>query len=682
MPQSKGLGTANSGSSGGSGAATNSIVIDMSGIGGLAPNFYGDSDQTSTLPQRRIPTDETQMVEGFFNPWMRQGYLSPSVSTLNTITVENTPDNVFSSTEYDAPNQTIYFGESGRRIHQCTSLDGTNFTLAKLMDSGIIIDDLQIYELGGVRALLYSFQLNAVIVTPDHTGSIFTSSSGRFAAGTPVTFSTTGSLPTGISAGTVYYIGAYGDKSIGSNFNIYPTQALAIVGGVGNITFSNNGSGNLTMNSVSGFGGIGAALLPFGSSQDYWLNGAAFNTGSVTSLLNLSNAAHFMRLGYDGYMYIFDGNTVHRLDGSILGGIAGTITKQVYSVLPYEIMTDAICYRQQMFIAVQENSLSNSLINSTVNNYISPCHITIWDMTNTAGQVKDIISIVGIKTIKKLYISPSGHLRLICVTANSLTQIREYNGSEFLVIKQLGLGAYPQYPDSLIVANNLTMWIANDGTLYGHGNVLENSTEVLAKIGSIIAPETTNYQEINLSYAGAIAYGSGNLYSATGGYRIDRQGLTIGWSNGTSSLSRIFPFDVVPINGVSQQPLQGNIYTGVHFLESSVASYYTGTRFLSQLSTVGFINIFMASSGTDTQDTTLAATIRIFFNGSTTQWGSGKTITFHDISVGYKRIEVNQPYVNTIQLKIEYATGNNLSDSSDFHPYTAMVYYSPTNTRG
>ena len=674
MP-STGLGTSNSGSSGGSGAATNSIVISLNGIGGLGPTFYGDSDQTTTLPQRQILQDDTQMVAGFFNPWMRQGYLSPSVSTLGATTFSNAPTYVLSSSEYDALNQTLYFGEAGRSIQECTSIDGTSFSLAQSLDNGCIIDDLQIYELGGVRSIFYSYQLPSTTFTANSGAHTIAANNGHYANGTIVTLSVVGgSLPTGLSAATPYYI-------VGANGSV-TFQLSATLGGSA-IAFSSSGSGTMTMTGVSGLGGIGVAQMPWSSAVDGWLNGQTTLSSNVINPLNLSNAAHFMRLGYDGYMYIFDGSVVHRLDGSVLGGASGTITKAVYGVLPYQLMTDAISYRQQMFIAVQDNTLSTSTINATVNNYYSEAYVTVWDMTNQSGDTKDIIRLPGIKTIKKLYIAPAGQLRMICVTANSLTQIREYNGSEFIIIKQLGLGGYPQYPDSLVVADQLTMWVANDGTVYGHGQVLGNGPEVLAKIGSIVAPgSNSSNPELNLSYAGAILYGAGSSFSGTSGYRTDRQGLTIGWSNGTSTLSKFFPFDKGTINSNNQYALAGNIYTGVHFLESSVASYYTGTRFLAQLSTVGFINIFMAASGTDTTDTTVQATVRIFFNGSTTQWGSGKGITKHDISVGYKRIEVNQPYVNTVQLEIEYVTGSVLSDNYDFHPYTAMIYYSPSNTRG
>ena len=187
-------------------------------------------------------------------------------------------------------------------------------------------------------------------------------------------------------------------------------------------------------------------------------------------------------------------------------------------------------------------------------------------------------------------------------------------------------------------------------------------------------------------------YGAATAHAISGTNRLDLQGLTISYINPlnsfTSTTVKLFPFDkgnLQPdgtISSFNQQSLAGNIYTGVHFLESSTASFYTGTRFLSQLSTVGFINIFHAAGTANSSLSSTSATINIFFNGSTTMWGNGFTVTRQDVNNGYKRLEINQPYVNTVQLEIVYPTNVTLSDTFDFHPYVAIVYYSPTNTRG
>lgn len=81
--------------------------------------------------------------------------------------------------------------------------------------------------------------------------------------GTGVVFSTTGSLPTGVTAGTTYYA-----KSTASNtFNLYDTSAHAIAGGAtGRVATSSAGSGTHTVKSAYFLGLSAGQLARYGSS--------------------------------------------------------------------------------------------------------------------------------------------------------------------------------------------------------------------------------------------------------------------------------------------------------------------------------------------------------------------------------------------------------------------------------
>lgn len=673
--QSSGLGSASSGSSGGGGGASNSIAIDLSTIGGLAPYFFGDQDQTTALEQRRILVNDTnnnQVADGYFNPWLRQGYMSPAVGTLQALSYSGgNPANVLTSSQYDGDTGIGYFAELGTNIYTLNGLDSFTLNLTHTVDPGLAIDDLEIYEIDGSRTLFYTYSNSSTLVTFNTTGHIVTAAEGHYANGTVVQFTGT-SLPAGINSTTQYFI-------ISSTGGV--TFQVSTTFGGSPVIFTSNGSGSIVMTGVNGLGGCG--IYDFnGTWTDNWITGTATNT--VINPINLTNNSHFLRLGNDGYMYIMDGNAVHRIDGSILGGISGTVTPNVYSVLPYWIITDAVSYRQQMFIAAKDNNTLARTINGSFTadkTYNVNAFVAIWDMTATATETKDIITIPGIQSVQKLFITPTGKLRAICVSSNGLTKLMEYDGTQFTLIMHLGLGAAPQFPDALLTTDTLTIWTGNDGNIYGHGPVADDTTEVLAKIGNFFPVGSTTPKN-NIPYAGALMYGGQGSFSASSGYRTGKQGLTIAYYDSSTSpkVTRIYPFDKGTINGVNQNPMQSDIFTGVHFLESSTASFYTGTRFISQLSTIGFINIFFPAAGSG--GATVQATVRIYLNGSTTQWGAGKTITRDDIKKGYKRIEMNQPYVNTIQLKFEYPTSSVLSDTTDFHPYQALVYYSPTNTRG
>ena len=73
----------------------------------------------------------------------------------------------------------------------------------------------------------------------------------------------------------------------------------------------------------------------------------------------------------------------------------------------------------------------------------------------------------------------------------------------------------------------------------------------------------------------------------------------------------------------------------------------------------------------------------IYFNGASgVNSFKSTTITRDDIAKGYKHIEINKPYVNSVQLYIFYNSDVAVSATTDFAPSFALVDYSPTNTKG
>ena len=273
--------------------------------------------------------------------------------------------------------------------------------------------------------------------------------------------------------------------------------------------------------------------------------------------------------------------------------------------------------------------------------------------------ISDYISLEGVRAIKKIYISPLGDIRIITISSDNMVQIRSFNGNSFDIIKELGLGAAPQYPDSVVVAGLKTMWLGTDGTLYAHGQVKSGEPEILAKIGQV--KETATAYPATTIKAGAILYGGANSYSASTGYRTTRQALSLSYNDGTDTISKIYPFDLGTINSVNQNALIGNIYTPV--------------KYLPKLSTVNKLVVYMnpVDAGAVTE-----ATIKIYFNQSTTAFKS-HAITRDDMSRGYVDIPINKQYANAIQLEIEYATNITLYTYT-FAPSIALVDYSPTNT--
>ena len=96
--------------------------------------------------------------------------------------------------------------------------------------------------------------------------------------GTGVVFSTSGALPTGVTAGTTYYA-----KSTAANtFNLYDTSAHAIAGGAtGRVNTSSAGSGTHTIKSAYFLGLTSGELSRYGSagSERIYDGLVAWNTG-------------------------------------------------------------------------------------------------------------------------------------------------------------------------------------------------------------------------------------------------------------------------------------------------------------------------------------------------------------------------------------------------------------------
>ena len=111
-------------------------------------------------------------------------------------------------------------------------------------------------------------------------------------------------------------------------------------------------------------------------------------------------------------------------------------------------------------------------------------------------------------SIHSIFVSPNGKIRVICRSSNKTTQIREFDGSTFKVIKELGIVSYPNYEDSLTVSNGFTTWLGSDTRLYYHGSEEIGGKEILfvpAVLGGVQSDT-----------GGIIAYADGGTLQADG----------------------------------------------------------------------------------------------------------------------------------------------------------------------
>lgn len=754
------------------------LILDLSGRAGLADKFFGDNDQITPTPNKRYLVKDGQMASGTYNPFTRDGYLSPASNVFHDMTLDQTLVGVIGSTIYDAINDDAYYAERGLQLFKGDGMDDTSLARQLLLTgTGAQFHDLEIYQVNGTRKLFYVYKsktptANYTLTTNFSAAVDSFSINGRVnpagsaeptllyskrdqstGAGTGQTVSIT--VPAGSNKVLLLITATYNDGTstgctatwdgnamtnvtsgagggVGTDFRWSMFRYVAPAATTGNVIITWDASVTLRLAHILVFDGadqttpiaatgteagtaassvsdtvvlsadyqlpfasvfsdsathslqsaqtevfnttnasgndsfgyfsmdtarlrVGIATLPFASQDNDWLT----STTSGAFVTALSSSYAFMRTADNGYAYIFGDNKVHKVDGTTLGGTNGSVTAEVILFPAYFRLTDALDYRGNMFMVIHQSTVDTT--SATQTNFTVPCGVYIWDRKTTQVNMSDYIPVEGVRVIKKIYVAPDGSVRIICIASDGITQIRQLDGSVFKVIKELGLGAAPQYVDGLTVEGLKTIWQATDGSMYCLGEI--SGGESLARVGQIRAPQaetTAGYAE-NIT-AGAILFGAGST-STTAGYRGDRQGLTLSYSTGSPVVKRFYPFDVVPVSSTDQTSHIGDIFTGV--------------KLLPFLATLNDITIFMAT-GTTT-GSTVQATVKIYLNGSATAWAS-KTITRDDIAKGYKNIPINKPYVSSVQLEIEYATGVAMSDAYDFHPFYAEVVYEPTTT--
>ncbi len=358
------------------------------------------------------------------------------------------------------------------------------------------------------------------------------------------------------------------------------------------------------------------------------------------------NADIFMCRADNGFMYVFEDNKVHKVDGTETGGVSGTFTKEVLRFPSYFVTVDAVDTRGRMYIAVQANPSSGDEDVRTYSEGI--VGVYTWDRQSAVVGTRDFVPLYGIRDIKKLYIDPlSGDVRAICIGDDRFVQIRSISSGYGKIIQTLGISAYHETRDGAKVINGMVNWLGADGIFYLHGKLTPTDTEQLYKFGSIAAEPTG-------------AFTTGAIFVGNSESTQSRQAILASFTDTvTSKLMKWYPHGQGTISSVAQTGNQGDVYTPVIPLHA-----------MSTVKNITINNFPTASSAGTT-----IATVKIYFNQSTTPFKS-HTVTQALASKGYVSIECNKPFVNSVQIEIEYSTSQTLG-TDDFNPMFAIVEYEP-----
>lgn len=623
------------------------LEIDLSGRGGLAPRFWGDIDRTTSEPQFRLATTSKpgQMSDGVWNPFRLYGYLAPANATMTAVTASSgSYANNWRTAIYDRDNDDFYLGDNGPYLWKGDSLDV--LTISNVLDLGAtgtpIILDTEIYQINGVRKMF-------VVYEADDALNVGISS---------LPYNNATDNPEWLSGGTLPYDGQTGNFAAGLKITGATSGATAWI-----VSDADGGAtGTLTLRYIKGIF-VDNEIITDSATGSATVNGTVTFT-TTGGFGNALTGDAFIEVADNGFAYLFADNAVHKIDGTINGGSTGTVSANVLLFPPYFRITDAVDYRGLMFIGIHQYSAEARSTYGAVHTDTQKIGVYIWDRLSSVVNTRDYVPIQGCKGIRRIYVSPEGKVRVFAINSENVSVILEYNGSSFIPIVETGILGGPRWRDAVTTISGCTVWMAEYrgtsdnapvGVIFAHGKITPFDNEALYKIGRIESFTSTG--------GGVLLFGGGNTDSPVDTFKVHKTGLYLAYFAG-SAVVKEWDMYGTGADGTASTSTSDGIWTPVHTLPP--------------MSTVHSIDIY-TQFNVYSVDATIA-TVTVYLSNNPTAFAS-KTITFANSRSGHIRLEINQPYVNAVQLLINFAAAIDPTGFG-FAPYLAVVNYEPTLTKG
>lgn len=400
-------------------------------------------------------------------------------------------------------------------------------------------------------------------------------------------------------------------------------------------------------------------------------SGIARLSGSATggTLLGKTND-HALISSDNGFLYILDGNNVHKFDGTALsGGATGTFTAQVLIATTGMVFRHGTDWNGSLWLAIVNAPILNNNVQTSSGSFAG---IYVWDrVTTSVTENINFIPIEGVNDIIKVYVTQSGHVRCLCLSSTGETQVREYNGVIFEVISETNGISYPVYRDGVEIVGDMAYWFGADLKLYAHG-MIGPGFALGSQYGSTYTEMANGDQQYVIGDFSAIPVsGTGTPgaiafvdNAAAAGYWRTSFLISIN-DTGTPATDNVqwFPNGEGSVQSVVLHPGPGNVYTLV-------------TQF-PYLSKVNYIRIY--HNQTTTSGTTQQGTLSVYFNQSTTPT-KAVPILRSDIAQGYKYINFGLGSKNgviSIQFQFQWSTGVTLSSINDWLPRMIEIDWMP-----
>lgn len=409
---------------------------------------------------------------------------------------------------------------------------------------------------------------------------------------------------------------------------------------------------------------IGIAAVDMSSPDPDWSTNTPVGYGSILK----GDARHKFVLADNGFLYLLDGNNVHKIDGGTSGGSSGTIYPRVLTFLGSTTsggtstvtrLISAVDIRGKMWIGLHVNpafdieisSLSGKTINMDVGVYV-------WNRASTVATMQDYIPIRGARELKSLHLV-DGTPVCFTVSIDGYTQLRMWDGSKFKVMKTLEKNAHPNYDKHSVYETGVGIyWFGANGYIYYYGKIDDEARDyALVKLGDM----TTHVSNGQTFSKAGILIAANATETVTSGNEAETLAFYISFTDsGGNHLKKWYPHATETVASNAQTGGQGDVYSKV--------------ALIPDLSTVNSVSIRCAPTATGS---TTIATIKYYFNQSSTV-SITKTVTKDDASKGIIQHQLGKPFIHSVQMEIEWDTSNTMSNDTDFRPYVAIIDYSPT----
>ena len=348
---------------------------------------------------------------------------------------------------------------------------------------------------------------------------------------------------------------------------------------------------------------------------------ASFANGSFSTIIDGEN---FLYLADNALLYWFNGNIVNTANGGITGGLTGIVNEAVLRFPSYINIKDVAETRGRMYMGIQTSD--KTIVSDDRTFSSSRIGMYIWDRRSTVVGAQDFYPAPGAKEVKAVFTSSGGDVKMITTNNTGFSEIRAISNGQYKVVHTFEKDGYPSTRNCITESGPVTSWIGLNGTIYGYGSIATGEPERLYKLGN-------NADEGNSDYT-PLALFTGHTEASEG-----RVGTFISWTDSDPSyvLQKWYPFGDGTIDGLAQNPEQGDVFTKVYPLPS--------------FSTVHRIRGFHLPGATTGSSS--VATVKFYFNQSTTV-GATQSITLDVNEKGFFEKEISLPNVTFIQAEIEW----------------------------